>query len=345
MTAIAQIQSAMVAYPGRVAIAARTVIAVSMVTIAVLWLELPALDIAAYIALFSCNRSAAASVRMGVTYAIAAPIAVAIAIALWGATTSFPAMRVTAMAVIAFSAMYVKGLPSKAMGLAGGIGVMTVCLLVIGSTAPSGDLLTRTMLKAAFAISIGGLVAAACARLVFPTEEPSDAKAPPPPVPSARDRSLFALRVTVATMLGFFTYKLVDWNGIHTCMFTALFIASGDFDATVLKGRLRLAGAVAGSVAALAAIVFIVPGLTTIAGLLTIVAPVTFVAAWIAIGPQRFAYLGMQFGLAFYLALLGAAGPTTNIHEPRDRIVGVLLGVVLVTLCMDGYRQGKARAG
>jgi multidrug resistance protein MdtO len=68
--------------------------------------------------------------------------------------------------------------------------------------------------------------------------------------------------------------------------------------------------------------VFIVPGLTTIAGLLTIVAPVTFMAAWIAIGPQRFAYLGMQFGLAFYL---------------------VLLGVILVTLCMDGYRQGKRR--
>jgi hypothetical protein len=344
MTALAQIQSAMVAYPGRAAIAARTVISVSLVTIAVLWLELPALDIAAYIALFACSRSAAATVRLGMTYAIATPIAVAIAIVLWGATTDFPAMRVTAMAAITFFAMYVRGLPSKAMALAGGIGVMTVCLLVIGSTVPSGDLLARTMLKAAFAVSIAGLTAAACARLVFPTEEPSEAKAPPPPVPSARDRGLFALRATVATMLGFFTYKLVDWNGIHTCMFTTLFIASSDFSATVLKGRLRLAGAVVGSLAALAAIVFIVPGLTTIAGLLTIVAPVTFIAAWIAIGPQRFAYLGMQVGLAFYLALLGGSGPTTNIHEPRDRIVGVLLGVILVTLCMDGYRQGKAQA-
>jgi multidrug resistance protein MdtO len=97
-----------------------------------------------------------------------------------------------------------------------------------------------------------------------------------------------------------------------------------------------MAGAILGSVAALLAIVFVVPSLDTVAGLIVLVAPVTFLAAWIAAGPERFGYLGLQVGFAFYLALLGRSGPTTDLHEARDRIVGVLLGVVLVVLALEG---------
>ncbi|MFM7799010.1 MAG: hypothetical protein ACKPBA_08520 [Planctomycetota bacterium] len=77
--------------------------------------------------------------------------------------------------------------------------------------------------------------------------------------------------------------------------------------------------------------------ISALAGLIVLVAPVTFLAAWIAAGPERFGYLGLQIGFAFYLALLGRSGPTTDLHEARDRIVGVLLGVVLVVLALEGF--------
>jgi multidrug resistance protein MdtO len=239
--------------------------------------------------------------------------------------------------------MSMKEVPGKGLALSS-LGTLIACFLVFASRAPDGDLLTRELLKAAFGVSIAGCVSAAAAGwlpCVGGPEEPVAAARREAPSPDVR-RS-FALRATVAAMLGYLLYELTDWFGIHTCMFTALFIAASDTDASLLRGRLRMAGAIGGSVAAICAIVFIVPGLDSVAGLIVLVAPVTFVAAWIAVGPARFAYLGLQVGLAFYLALLGRSGPTTDLHSARDRMVGVLLGVALVALAFDGFHARSRR--
>lgn len=325
--------------PDRVRAAARLTVVVSIVMLAVLWLDLPGLDLAAYVVLFTYRRSTAGTVRMGLVFAVLAPLAAAAALAVWAFTADAPALRVAAFALITFVSMLMKEVPGKGM-LLFALGILTVCIAVAASQAADGDLITRTLAKTCFAISIAGGASAAFAGLLWPTTQVADAPpGRPAPVPDAHTRGAFARRATAATMLGYLAYELTDWYGIHTCMFTALFIASGDVDAAAHRGWLRLAGAVAGSVAALLAIVFVVPQLDTVAGLITIVAPVTFVAAWIGAGPERFAYLGLQIALAFYLALLSRSGPTTNLHEARDRMVGVLLGVLLVALCLKGFRR------
>src|SRR4029453_2264658 len=55
-------------------------------------------------------------------------------------------------------------------------------------------------------------------------------------------------------------------------------------------------------------------------------------AAWIAMGSERTAYLGVQLAFTFYLATLQGFAPSADLTEFRDRFVGIVLGVVVMTL-------------
>lgn len=142
----------------------------------------------------------------------------------------------------------------------------------------------------------------------------------------------FAVKVTLAAMFCYIFYTAVDWNGIHTCMITCVIVALGSAGATIRKSALRLVGCAIGGALALISIVFIIPKMTSIASLALLVAAVTAPAAWIAMGSERTAYLGVQLAFTYYLATLQGFGPSADVTEFRDRFVGIVLGVVVMTL-------------
>jgi multidrug resistance protein MdtO len=142
----------------------------------------------------------------------------------------------------------------------------------------------------------------------------------------------FAVKVTLAAMFCYIFYTVVDWNGIHTCMITCVIVALGSAGATIHKSALRLLGCAIGGSLALISIVFIIPKMTSIASLALLVAAVTAPAAWIAMGSERTAYLGVQLAFTYYLATLQGFGPSADVTEFRDRFVGIVLGVVVMTL-------------
>jgi multidrug resistance protein MdtO len=149
---------------------------------------------------------------------------------------------------------------------------------------------------------------------------------------SNRDYAHFAVKVTLAAMLCYVVYTAVDWDGIHTCMITCAVVALGSAGATVHKSALRLVGCVIGGGLALASIVFLVPHMTSIGSLALLVAAVTAPSAWIAMGSERTAYLGMQIAFTFYLATLQGYGPSADLTEFRDRFVGIVFGVVVMAI-------------
>jgi multidrug resistance protein MdtO len=61
-------------------------------------------------------------------------------------------------------------------------------------------------------------------------------------------------------------------------------------------------------------------------------------------GSARFAYVGIQMGLAFSLCVLNELGPTTDLVPARDRVIGVLLGIG-VSLLAFNLTGGMALAG
>jgi multidrug resistance protein MdtO len=88
--------------------------------------------------------------------------------------------------------------------------------------------------------------------------------------------------------------------------------------------------------------VFIVPHFDDIVSLLLMTLPVVALGAWISAGSERIGYAGLQVMFTFSLAVLGEFGPTENLTEIRDRMVGILLGVCVATFVqMSFWREGE----
>lgn len=79
-------------------------------------------------------------------------------------------------------------------------------------------------------------------------------------------------------------------------------------------------------------IVYVQPHTESIVGLLAMTLPVMALSAWIAAGSERIAYAGIQIGFTFSLAFLSWFGPLTNLTELRDRVIGILLGVLVSSI-------------
>ena len=139
----------------------------------------------------------------------------------------------------------------------------------------------------------------------------------------------FALKTLFAAMLGYLFYLATDWQGIHTIMLTSLIVAQPSLGATGRRSILRIVGAAVGSIIALAMVVWVVPRIDGIVGLLMMSLPVLALAAWLTAGSERISYAGTQLMFTFALALLEQFGQTSNLTEIRDRMIGILLGVAI----------------
>ena len=141
-----------------------------------------------------------------------------------------------------------------------------------------------------------------------------------------------ALKTTGAAMLCYTLYSLLDWRGIHTCFITCYIVSLGTSAETIEKFVLRIAGCLIGAAAGLAAIVYVMPSLTSIGALLAVVFLVALASAWVAAGSARISYAGFQIAFAFFLCVIQGPSPAFDLSIARDRIVGVLLGNVIVYL-------------
>ncbi len=150
------------------------------------------------------------------------------------------------------------------------------------------------------------------------------------------DHLKFAVRGAAATMLAYVAYQAIDWTGLSTAVPTCIITALSTIGSSRQKQFLRLGGAIIGGfIFGMGAQVFVLPYLDGITGFTVLFAVVTAISAWIAVATPRLSYLGVQLALAFYLINLQEFAIQSSLAIARDRVVGVLLGLMCMWLVFD----------
>jgi multidrug resistance protein MdtO len=142
----------------------------------------------------------------------------------------------------------------------------------------------------------------------------------------------YALKTTVAAVFCYVLYSLLDWPGIHTSFITCYIVSLGTTAETVEKLTLRICGCMVGAAAGLAAIVFLVPSLTSIGALMAVVFLGAYASAYVAGGGPRISYAGFQIAFAFFLSVIQGPAPAFDMSIARDRVIGILIGNLAVYL-------------
>ncbi len=146
----------------------------------------------------------------------------------------------------------------------------------------------------------------------------------------------FVLGGTLAAMLCYVLYVSLDWRNLSTSVTTCVLTALTTVGSSRQKQILRVAGFVLGGViAGIGAQIFILPSIDTIGGFTVLFAVVTVVAAWVASSSSRLSYAGVQIAFSFYLIQLSDFSIQTSLTLPRDRVLGVLLGVTMMWLVFE----------
>ena len=153
----------------------------------------------------------------------------------------------------------------------------------------------------------------------------------------------FAVRGTMASMATYIIYTAIDWPGLSTCIATCIITALSTIGSSRQKQFLRLGGVIVGGVIiGFGAQIFVLPYLDSIAGFTLLFMFVTALSAWIATASPRLSYLGVQLALAFYLINLQEFTIQTSLSIARDRVFGVLLGLMSMWLIYDRLWQKNA---
>jgi len=300
-------------------------------------LQVPELAITAYMIFFVSKPSRLLTTVTGVGGLIGVTIAIVVSLVLYKFTYGHPELRVPGMAIALFVGMWLSRiLVIGSLGFI--IGFVVAYSQSIGEQIPSPELVVRAALWVWVALAYGVAVIVVLTLLFLP-DAPETAAHPPKPKglfkPDAFTNPAhvqFALKVTFAAIFCYIVYQAIDWSGIHTAFITCTFIALESTEATLYKGTLRIVGCVVGGALALFTIVFLMPHMETIASLVVVVACASAIAGWVGTGSERISYAGLQIAFAFFYGLFQGFAPDTDLDNVRDRVVGILFGLIVTGL-------------
>ncbi|MFC5586848.1 FUSC family protein [Nitratireductor kimnyeongensis] len=151
------------------------------------------------------------------------------------------------------------------------------------------------------------------------------------------DHQRYALKTSLAAIVCYLIYTGIDWDGIHTALITCYVAALGTTGETVRKLTLRIVGCLVGAAMGAAALIFVMPHLTSVGGLMALVFIGILPAAWVSSGSERISYAGVQIALAFLLTTLNGFGPSFEFSQASDRIVGILVGIFVIYLIFTQF--------
>jgi len=148
---------------------------------------------------------------------------------------------------------------------------------------------------------------------------------------------VFALKGCLAATICYVTWAGLGWSGLGVCTVTCV-IAAPHSTPGSSRQRLttRLLGLLTGGViCGIGSQVFILPSVDSIVGFALPFAAVSATAAWVVTSSPRLSYFGRQMALAYYLTIFQGFGINPSLAMSRDRLMGILLGLLVMWLVFD----------
>jgi len=328
--------------PGRFAFALRVAFLTVLTVVIAEIFRIPEVAYSAYIVFFVSKDEAKPTILIAILSLAATTLAIFTALGVYTFSAGEPGLRIPLMSLITLAGMFVSRISS--LGLVGfAIGFLTSIFLtlidVIPGVAPlpSGEILTQSVLWFWLVVSLPVALVVGCnsllAHLASPGAQKHAEEKSPLLMPDAftnPEYVRYALKATLAILIAYITYNLLDWPDIRTCMITCFFVSLGSYGETTHKMTLRMTGAIIGGGFGLATVIILMPYMTDIGHLCLVIGIGAFLAAWVAASSEWLSYAGLQMAMAFFVSTLVGFGPTIEISQARDRVVGILLGNMIV---------------
>jgi Fusaric acid resistance protein family len=313
-------------------------------------LQVPQLATSAYMIFFVSKENKLLTTITGIGGLFVLTIGIAGSLLLYKFTYGYPELRISGMAIALFLGMWwSRILVIGPLGFL--LGFIIAVSQSVGEAVPSPEELVRGLLWLWVALAYAIALTVVLNLLFLPDTPKSTAHRSRPKslfVPDAFTNPAhvhFALKVTFAAMFCYIVYEAIDWSGIHTAFITCTFIALESTEATLYKGTLRIVGCLIGGALALFSIVFLMPHMETIASLVVLVACASGIAGWVAAGSERISYAGLQLAFAFFYSVFQGYAPDTDLDNVRNRVVGILFGLVVTGLVFKYIWPERARIG
>lgn len=147
----------------------------------------------------------------------------------------------------------------------------------------------------------------------------------------------YAIKTSVAAVICYLIYTGLQWDDIHTALITCYVVALGTTGETMRKLTLRITGCLIGAGMGVAALLFVMPWLTSVGGLMILVFCGVLVAGWVSSGNERISYAGVQIALAFLLTVLNGFGPSFEFSQAGSRVMGILVGLFVISVIFTQF--------
>ncbi|WP_225616408.1 FUSC family protein [Methylomonas albis] len=144
------------------------------------------------------------------------------------------------------------------------------------------------------------------------------------------DSVQFGIKFSLGAIVCRLIVESLGWPDINTAIPTCLVAAQTSLGADYWLSLLRVSGAAVGGICAYFYVLVFQSQLDTVVGFAFATAPFWALAAWITAGSERIAYLRRQLGFSFALFVLHDFGQVTDLYLPRDRVIGILLGLIVM---------------
>ena len=341
-------------YPGRGATVARIVTACTLTAVLVMMFKLPNGFLGVFYALAISRADSHATVRSGLYILlanIAALIVAATGIALF---VDYPLPRLLFIVIVFFLAFFLtRALTSQAVAFGFTlILVATASVPIIWARPSSFQPDIETTFWTAFGIMLGTFATVLTEWIFKPyiagTEKPSNSQ--PLFVPDAFSNPeyvKFALKGCLAATICYVFWSAVAWPGLGVSTVTCVLAAPvGILGSSRQRLTTRLSGLFFGGViCGIGSEVFILPQADSIVGYILPMAAISAIAAWFVTSSPRLNYFGRQMALAYYITIFQGFGVSTTLVASRDRLTGILLGIMVMWFVFDAPVTRQTRAG